>query len=120
VLDLSGAGEAFMAANQPLAVNRTPASDEYVVGGDPYDAMLWAVREEGDGHVLLPGYKAINNWSGHFAPNRTTTAAQYFGHAFDLDPGSPRLTVAAPALASETAPGRLTLLSKGRLSGFRA
>ena len=43
VLELSGAGEAFMADYAPVAATRTPGSDDYAPGGDAYDAMLWAV-----------------------------------------------------------------------------
>ena len=117
-LDLTGAGERFIAAFAPAAVTRKPGQDTYVLGGDPYAAMLWAVPAEGGAYALLPGYKAVLNWSSLLAPNRTTTAAEFLGHAFDLEPGPGRFAVAEPAFASGGAAG-LTVTAKGRVRGFR-
>jgi hypothetical protein len=101
-------------------VTRPPGQEGYTVGGDVREAMLWAVPFDQRTHVLLPGYKAINNWSGHFAPNRTTTAQQYFGHAFEMEPGPSKFAVGAPAQAqADEGTGGLVLSKRGRLSGFR-
>jgi hypothetical protein len=117
-LDLGGAGERFMADYRPVSTTQSATGDGYNVGGDPHEAMLWAVPAPGGAHALVPGHKAINNWGTSFAANRNTTAAQYFGHAFDLAPGASRLTLTAPALAQERA-GILSLVQRGRLTGFR-
>ena len=117
-LDLTGAGERFITEFSPAAATRNPGQDTYALGGDPYAAMLWAVPAEGGVYALVPGYKALLNWSSLLAPNRTTTAAEFLGHAFDLEPGAGRFAVAAPAFASMGS-AALTLTAKGRVSGFR-
>ena len=117
-LDLTGAGERFITEFAPVAATRNPGQDTYTLGGDPYAAMLWAVPADGDAHALLPGYKAVLNWSSLLAPNRTTTAAEFLGHAFDLEPVAGRFAVAAPAFVSN-GPSGLLLTAKGRVSGFR-
>lgn len=118
-LDLSGAGERFIAERRPAAATRTPGQDGYTLGGDPYGAMLWAVSAPDGVYAVLPGYKALNNWGALLAPNRTTTAAEFLGDAFDLEPGPGRFALAAPALARRTG-GGMALTTKGRLSGFRS
>jgi len=117
VLDLSGAGESFLADFGVTGASSTGEGD-YVAGEDARAAFIWSARLSDGSRALLPGAKAILNWAAHFAPNRGTTAQEQFGAAYELDASSAKLAVLAPAIARGE--GRLRVVQRGRLTGFRS
>lgn len=114
--DLSGAGERFIEAHRPQGA-KAAGEGAYQLDGDARAAFLWAVEADG-GWLLLPGYRALKDWSSLFSPQREQNAREHFGQAFDLDPSSTRFD-AQPARA-EGHSGRLRLLQRGRITGFRS
>lgn len=116
VLDLSGAGESFLADFEVTGVSST-ADGDYLAGEDARAAFIWSARLSDGSRALLPGGKAILNWAAHFAPNRGTTAQEQFGAAYDLDASSAKLVVLAPAIARGE--DRLRVVQRGRLTGFK-
>lgn len=111
--------DAFIARYGPVAATGEPGAAGFVIGDDVETAMFWAVSAAPDLHALLPGLRAVNNWSAHFAPFRASAAAEHFGAAFEMQPDTPRFALREPAWArSESGGRRLTLLRKGRLEGF--
>ena len=95
----------------------------YTLSGDAETAKIWAVPAPGEPglYLLLPGYQAILNWSAHFAGQRLTTAQELFGAGFELaEGGGSGLAVHPPAPAGDRGGGRLEVVRRGRLSGFRS
>lgn len=116
--DERGAAEdAFVERYQPRAVV-VDGGDAFSFAEDADTAMLWAVSAGPNAHALVPGPRAITNWSGHFALSRASAAQERFGAAFELLPETPRFLVREPALLKGGGDRVLTLARKGQLEGF--
>lgn len=117
--DQGGALDSFLARYTPAAVNPEPGANRFTLMGDAESAMLWAVATSAGRYLMMPGPRALANWSGHFAASRSSAAQEYFGLAFDLEPSTPRFSLKAPArLHGGDGSRSVVVVERGRLQGF--